>query len=272
MRKTLLYIPFVLAVAISVASCINVVHDNVNVVSFSSKSFDNAPSVSKSLKSFAAIINNGPLNIEYHQSDKYGITILGDTGKADCVRAEVVDGELRLRLEPGVYHDLWLKVLVQAPALSVIHQNGSGDISCDVLDRKPTVDLKTNGSGEIEISTIDCRDLYIAINGRRISETPTQSNTSLYNYYCNRATGVSEIVPDIFIPNVIAANDFEAMAISNYIMGIKIEPEFDFSKYVTRECFGIFNPFIFVPGLAVRSVWIKNKALGDAIYSIMERK
>ena len=165
MRKTILYFSLVLAVAISVASCINVVHDNVNVVSFSSKSFDNAPFVSKSLKSFAAIINNGPLNIEYHQSDKYGITILGDTGKVDCVRAEVVDGELRLRLEPGVYHDLWLKVLVQAPALSVIHQNGSGDISCDVLDRKPTVDLKTNGSGEIEISTIDCRDLHIVVNG-----------------------------------------------------------------------------------------------------------
>ena len=112
---------------------------------------------------------------------------------------------------------------------------------------------------------------YISINGRNISETPTHSNTALYDYYCSRNTGLSEIIPSVFKPNVIVSNDDEALIVYNYIMGIKIEPDFDFSRFFYQDCFGVFFPFMFVPGLVLRKIWDNNKALGAALMKVLKR-
>lgn len=110
---------------------------------------------------------------------------------------------------------------------------------------------------------------YVAMNARMISETPTDSNTNLYNYYCNRNMGLNEIIEDVFIPNVVVNNIFEAKCLYNYIMGIKIEPDFQYLNYVKKESFGIYNAFMYMPKLFIRKVWMNNKKLGESLYSVI---
>ena len=113
---------------------------------------------------------------------------------------------------------------------------------------------------------------FVAIYGTKISETPTDSNTKLYNYYCNRDTGISEIIPDPFKSNVIFGSKEDKIAVFNYIFGIKKEPDFDFSIYFTNECFGIYNAFLLTPNLAIRKVWNNNKTLGTDLYTCLKTR
>ena len=83
----------------------------------------------------------------------------------DHLRAEVNDDKLCLSLEPGTYHDLWLKVLVHAPRLYAIHQNGSGNITSDIINHAPEVDIATSGSGDIHVKGIDCQNVRMQISG-----------------------------------------------------------------------------------------------------------
>lgn len=111
---------------------------------------------------------------------------------------------------------------------------------------------------------------FIAANGYRISETPTHSNDSLYKYYCNRECGINEIIPNTLIPNIVLPNRETAKMVFNYLFGIQIDPEFDYKQVFTKECFGIYYPFIFVPGIAIRNIWIDNKSVGNMIYESFE--
>lgn len=111
---------------------------------------------------------------------------------------------------------------------------------------------------------------FVAMNGKMISETPTDSNTNLYNYYCDRNTGINEVIEDVFIPNIVVKDVFETKCLYNYIMGIKIEPEFQYLKFVKKESFGIYNAFIFMPKLVIRKIWLNNKKLGESLYSVIE--
>lgn len=113
---------------------------------------------------------------------------------------------------------------------------------------------------------------YIAINGFRISETPTYSNTALYNYYCNRDMGISEVIPNIFMPNVIVSSEYETKVIFNYIFGIKKEPDFNFSRFFENDCFGVYYPFILIPRLAIRKIWVQNKILGNSLFNFLNKQ
>ena len=48
-------------------------------------------------------------------------------------------------------------------------------------------------------------------------------------------------------------------------------PGLDTRYYFKDDCFGAFNPFLFVPGLAIRSVWMKNKAIGKSLFEYISR-
>jgi len=113
---------------------------------------------------------------------------------------------------------------------------------------------------------------FISINGFKISETPTNTNTELYNYYCKRENGISEIIPNVFLPSVIVKNQYDSKVIYNYVFGIKKEPTFDFNTYFTKDCFGVYHAFLLVPGLAMREVWHQNKALGSSLFEIILKR
>lgn len=165
MKKTSVFIPFIAVFVALMSSCV-FNGNGVNVVSLSSKGFDDAPSSKVTLSEFSAIENNTPLSVDYCRSEEFSVVILGDTSKTDCLHSKVKDGKLKLELEPGVYHDLWLKVLVYAPSISSIHQNGSGKMSCDsIIGRDSRFEVVANGSGDVVIQGVGCKDVSMNING-----------------------------------------------------------------------------------------------------------
>ena len=112
---------------------------------------------------------------------------------------------------------------------------------------------------------------FIAINGYKLSETPTKSNAILYKYYCAGNTGLSEIIPNMFKPNIIFRDDEEIGIITNYIFGLKKEPDFDFTYYFTKECFGIYHPFVTIPGLVIRVIRNSNISLGNKLHDFCKK-
>lgn len=48
-------------------------------------------------------------------------------------------------------------------------------------------------------------------------------------------------------------------------------PDLDVRCYFKNDCFGVFNAFVFVPGLAIRSIWLKNKAIGNSLFKYLNR-
>ncbi len=107
---------------------------------------------------------------------------------------------------------------------------------------------------------------FISINANKFKETPTNSNSSLYKYYCDRNTGIYEIVPYVFKENIVLRDERETEIIINYLFGIKKEMEFDFSYYFESNCFGVYHPFISIPRLIIRYIYEKNKKLGKQLY------
>lgn len=111
---------------------------------------------------------------------------------------------------------------------------------------------------------------FIATNGYKISCTPTDNNTVLYDYYCSRYTGLSEIIPFYFKPNVMIRDIEEVPIIVNYLFGINKKADFDFSYYFDRECFGVYYCFISMSGLVARVISKNNKPLGELISSCLK--
>lgn len=168
MKKIPVLISFVtvLILIALVGGCTFNGNDGATVVSVSSKGFDGAPSIKKSLNGFSAIVNNTPLTVEYCRSDENGVVILGDTSIMDSLKVEIRNGKLVLGLKPGVYRDIWLKVLVNAPHISTIHQNGSGKIVSDsIVDQGARFDVVASGSGDIIIKGVNCKDVKMVVNG-----------------------------------------------------------------------------------------------------------
>ena len=202
MRKKSFFIPCIAVLVALVASC---TFNNVNVVSLSSKGFEGAPSCKLTLSEFSSIFNNLPVTVEYLRSDEYGVVILGDTSKVESLHAKVNNGgKLVLDLEPGVYRDLWLKVLVYAPNLSAIHQNGSGNMSCDsIIDREESFGIVANGSGDIAIKGIDCKDVNLSVNGSgSIEANKVMSHTAKMSV---NGSG-SILLPDLQVEENLHAN------------------------------------------------------------------
>ena len=205
MKKTTVFLLFITALVALMASCIFGVKRNVvNVVSLSSKGFDDAPSLNVTLDEFSAIVSNVPLAVDYFRSQECGVVILGDTSKMECLKAKVKNGTLYLDMEPGVYKDLWLKVQVHAPCLSSVQQNGSGMISCDsIVDRDSRFEVVANGSGDITFQGIDCKDVGMKINGSGgINANKVMANAA--KLYINGSGSIR--LPDFQVEGDLSAN------------------------------------------------------------------
>ena len=113
---------------------------------------------------------------------------------------------------------------------------------------------------------------YISVNSDEFAVTPTDSKISLYNYYCDRNTGINEILPNIVKNNLIQIEKDDIKAIFDYLFGYKRNFKVDYEKYFNKECFGIFFPFITLPGLAIRKIYIENKKMGQYLYEYISNR
>lgn len=119
---------------------------------------------------------------------------------------------------------------------------------------------------------------FISSNAEKFEPTPVcdeKGDSSLqYEYYCNRRKGISELLPKCLKSNVKFECDYDAIQVFNYLFGIKKIKDFKYEKYIKNYdlMFGIYNPFICVPYLALREMYYQNSFLAEEIYRIIFNK
>ena len=109
---------------------------------------------------------------------------------------------------------------------------------------------------------------FISVNADEVSETPTHRNGDLYRYYCDRNTGLLEIIPKVVRKEATITED-ETKVLFEYLFGYKKQADFNYSKFLKYECFGLFFPFITLPRLVIRQIYLSNRPIGEAFYQFI---
>lgn len=109
------------------------------------------------LGNFNALTFSGPFNVYYVQSDTIGVLIEGKKEDFNKVITTVENGTLNVRLKPGEYHNLVLRVTVFSPAMDNVKVVGSGNFY-DRLGHisNKDVSLSSLGSGDIVLGNLSC--------------------------------------------------------------------------------------------------------------------
>lgn len=94
---------------------------------------------------------------------------------------------------------------------------------------------------------------FIATNAEELRYVPIDNNEALYRYYCDNATGISEILPSV-IRTATSICDEDVESLIFYLFGVKHTHSFQYNKYTKYDCFGVYYPFIAVPGLVIRKI------------------
>lgn len=111
---------------------------------------------------------------------------------------------------------------------------------------------------------------FISVNSDEMIETPTTNNQVLYDYYGKRETGIIEILPKVILKTINEELDLDiAKKLFEYLFGYKKYSNFRYDKYFKYECFGIFFPFITLPKLVIRHIYLVNKKVGDIMYEFV---
>lgn len=127
------------------------------------------------LEEFSAIESWASVDIEFFQSDTFRVQIEGNEKAIKSYKFEVVndttDGESSAKLVATWNKDLYsndvptVRLHVYAPTINAIDVEGSGDIDLrDSID-VDQLNILINGSGDVDVRTLDCNELNIAING-----------------------------------------------------------------------------------------------------------
>ncbi len=138
---------------------------SVSILSFSSKAYDNAPKKEIKVKNFNSITNEGPLQIYYAYADKPAVVLEGDTALFNKVQTKQEGSSLTISMQPGTYHNLWLRITIYSNDIKEINQTGSGDIICKTLKLGHDLDLNEVGSGDIRINQLICDELDAEVCG-----------------------------------------------------------------------------------------------------------
>ena len=115
---------------------------------------------------FRALASSLPANVYYVQADKQEVRVESTEEFAPKVLTTVEDGILTLKLEPGRYPKLILRVTVSSPDIEKLSVSGSGNLFHEgVLHASGSLALKVSGSGDIVTGEIDSRDFDAQCSG-----------------------------------------------------------------------------------------------------------
>ena len=115
---------------------------------------------------FRALASSLPANVYYVQADKQEVRVESTEELAPKVLTTVEDGILTLKLEPGRYPKLILRVTVSSPDIEKLSVSGSGNLFHEgVLHASGSLALKVSGSGDIVTGEIDSRDFDAQCSG-----------------------------------------------------------------------------------------------------------
>ena len=108
----------------------------------------------------------GPFNVYFCQSDTYKVVIDGKEEFVAKTIAEVKDEELTIKLEPGTYKNLILKVTVYAPEIEKAATYSSGNlIDKEGHTSQEGIEYRSSGSGDIILANVSAEDLDIITSG-----------------------------------------------------------------------------------------------------------
>lgn len=115
---------------------------------------------------FRALASSLPANVYYVQADKQEVRVESTEELAPKVLTTVEDGILTLKLEPGRYPKLILRVTVSSPDIEKLSVSGSGNLTQEgPMHASGALTLKVSGSGDILTGEIDSRDFTAQCSG-----------------------------------------------------------------------------------------------------------
>ena len=166
MKRTMKKLLYFLAAGLMAVSCILNVGGNGSawVGAYTEEGIDH--SEVREVGHFRAVASSLPANVYYVQADKQEVRVESTEELAPKVLTTVEDGKLSLKLEPGRYPKLILRVVVSSPDIEKLSVSGSGNLFHEgVLHASGSLALKVSGSGDIVTGEIDSRDFTAQCSG-----------------------------------------------------------------------------------------------------------
>lgn len=106
---------------------------------------------------------------------------------------------------------------------------------------------------------------YISENANEFDNGNIRNNSTLYEYYCNRQYGLSEIITPVIKPDVTLQED-DVKVLFDYLFGYDQKVDFNYSTYVKHECFGTYFAFISIPDIAIAKIEEDNPEIANLLY------
>ena len=166
MNRVLFFLAAGLVAASTAVSCIISIGGNgaVQVFQCTEEGIDHTEV--REVGHFRAVASSLPANVYYVQADKQEVRVESTEELAPKVLTTVEDGKLSLKLEPGRYPKLILRVVVSSPDIESLQVSGSGDLFHEgVLHASGDLSLKVSGSGDMQIGSIDSKDFSARCSG-----------------------------------------------------------------------------------------------------------
>lgn len=151
------------------------------------------------VEAFASIYNNVSYDIQYVQSDSYGVTVKAPKELRDYVKIYVKSGTLVVTQKfsfKSLSTRYGVSVKVRAPKLNSVKLTGSGDFTADNI-KSDELKVMTSGSGDINIGKLACSgDASFATFGSgdiRIGSGNISIDAQIAGFLSLRSTGSGDI-------------------------------------------------------------------------------
>ena len=166
MKKVLIFLAAGVVAAMTAVSCIININGNgaTWVGEFTEEGIDHTEV--REVGHFRALTSSLPCNVYYVPADKQEVRVESTEELAPKVLTTVEDGILTLKLEPGRYPKLILRVVVSSPDIEKLTVSGSGNLIQEgPMRASGALALKVSGSGDIRTGEIKSRDFTAQSSG-----------------------------------------------------------------------------------------------------------
>jgi len=180
--------------------------------------YRDAAKQSRATQPFSSISNDTFIDVIYTQSDRYEITIEGDSRYFDMCHTFTEGDKLIIKMEKGKYVNLKLRVCVSAPAVNGLYVAGSGSIICATpISAEGEIALRVTGSGEINTLLVDYDEINAAVTGSGDLEIEDAATEKAYF----KVTGsgdidVKNIISDEINAEVTGSGDIDINGKANF--------------------------------------------------------
>ena len=166
MKKVIIFLAAGVVAAMMAVSCIININGNGStwVGEYTEEGIDHTEV--REVGHFRAVASSLPANVYYVHADKQEVRVESTEELAPKVLTTVEDEILTLKLEPGRYPKLILRVVVSSPDIEKLSVSGSGNLIHEgVLRTSGSLALKVSGSGDIRTGEIKSRDFTAQCSG-----------------------------------------------------------------------------------------------------------